>query len=140
MPSTGTFPRRSAACLSAPETAAGSPGPLLSTTAAGLRARMSAALVRAGTTVTPQPTSAREQAGHLRLLRLLVAMVNSVVADFTHREGDELPGVRGVGEDLLVPGVRGVEDHLALRLAIGAASEALERLSAGEREHGLLHG
>src|SRR6266704_2751793 len=82
---------------------------------------------------------AGDEAGHLGRVRLLVAVVDAVVAQLGDGERDQLAHVGRVGEDLLVAGVAGVEDHLALRLALGAAGEALERLAAGERQRGLLH-
>ena len=81
----------------------------------------------------------RDEPSHLRELGLLVSAMHAVVAQLRHGEGDELPGVGGIGEDLLVAGVAGVEDHLARRLAGGAAGKALEDVARGERERGLLH-
>src|SRR5438132_13972595 len=81
---------------------------------------------------------ATNEEGHARA-RLLVAVVDTVVAQLGDGEGDQLACIGGVGEDFLVARVAGVEDHLALRLALGATGEPLERLAAGERERGLLH-
>ena len=49
-------------------------------------------------------------------------------------EGDELPGVGGIGEDFLVAGHRGVEADLADRLAFRAEAEALQHGPVGKHE------
>ena len=82
--------------------------------------------------------AARDEAGDLGGLCLLIAAVDAVIAHLADREGDQLAGVRGVGEDLLVAGVRGVEDDLAHRLALGADGDPLEDFAAGERQRRFL--
>ena len=49
-------------------------------------------------------------------------------------EGDELPGIGGIGEDFLIAGHRGVEADLADRVALGAKAEAFEHGAVGEHE------
>ena len=56
--------------------------------------------------------------------RLVLARVDPVVADVRAGEDDDLPGVAGIGQDLLVAGHPGVEDDLAadgLREGVGGA-------------------
>ena len=49
-------------------------------------------------------------------------------------EGDELPGIGGIGEDLLVAGHRGVEADLADGVALRAEAEALQHGAIGKHE------
>ena len=58
------------------------------------------------------------------------------IADVREREGDDLPGIRGIGEDLLVARHRGVEAHLAGRLADAADADAFEHRAVGEHQEG----
>src|ERR687893_722283 len=61
---------------------------------------------------------------------LVVVVVRAVVADVGVRERDDLPGVAGVGQHLLVTGEHGVEHHLSPGDAAGrlrADELALER-------------
>ena len=80
-----------------------------------------------------------DESGHLRHGRLLVAVVDAVVAELRDGEGDDLSRVGRVGEDLLVAGVAGVEDHLAGRLSSGAASRAFEDVARCEGQDRLGH-
>ena len=50
-----------------------------------------------------------------RSQRLVVERRDAVVADVRVREADDLTGVAGVGDDLLVARERGVEDELTAR-------------------------
>ena len=54
-----------------------------------------------------------DEAADLDAAGLDVLGVDPVVPDQWIGEGDQLAGVRGVGEDFLVPGHAGVENHLA---------------------------
>ena len=58
--------------------------------------------------------------------RLDVLLVGSDHADMREGEGDDLPGVGGVGEDFLIAGHRRVEADLADRLADGAEPKTFE--------------
>ena len=58
-------------------------------------------------------TSFTTKPGEARPLRLVVLGVDADVADLRVGHRDDLPGVRGIGEDLLVAGQAGVEAHLA---------------------------
>ncbi len=49
-------------------------------------------------------------------------------------EGDELPGIGGIGEDLLIAGHRGVEADLAHGVAFGAEAKAFQHRAVGEHE------
>ncbi len=66
--------------------------------------------------------------------RLDVLVVGADIADMREGEGDELPGIGGIGEDLLVAGHRGVETDLAHRVAFGAEAEAFQHGAVGEHE------
>ena len=60
--------------------------------------------------------------------------VDSVVADFGSGEGDELPGVRRVGQDLLIPAHAGVEHHLATPVNRLSESDAVEDRAVRQRQ------
>src|ERR1017187_1164467 len=49
-------------------------------------------------------------------------------------EGDDLPGIGGVGEDLLIAGHGGIEADLADRAAGGAEALALQHGSVGQHQ------
>ena len=66
--------------------------------------------------------------------RLDVLVVGADIADMREREGDDLPGIGGVGEDFLVAGHGGVEADLADRMAGGAEAEAFEHGAVGEHQ------
>ena len=51
-------------------------------------------------------------------------------------EGDDLPGIGGIGEDFLVAGHGGVEAHLADGVAGGAEADAFQHGAVGEHEQG----
>ena len=70
---------------------------------------------------------AHDEAGDLGARRLDVLAVDAVVADVGVRHRDDLAGVGGVGQHLLVAAERGVEDHLAGGLARRGRSRALRR-------------
>ena len=70
------------------------------------------------------------------LTRLDVLLVGADIADMREREGDDLSGIGGVGEDFLIAGHRGVEAHLADRVAGGAEAEAFEHGAVGEHQEG----
>ncbi len=63
-----------------------------------------------------------------------VLLVRPDDADMGEGEGDDLPGVGGIGEDLLVAGHRGVEADLADGGAGRADAEAFEDQAVGEDE------
>ncbi len=50
-------------------------------------------------------------------LRFNVLVIRADIADMREGEGDDLPGVGGIGHHLLIAGHRGVEAHLAHRAA-----------------------
>ena len=49
-------------------------------------------------------------------------------------EGDELAGIGGIGEDLLVTGHRGIEADFADRVAFGAEAEAFQHGAVGQHQ------
>ncbi len=71
-----------------------------------------------------------------RVHRLDVFLVRADIADMREGEGDDLPGIGRVGQDLLVAGHRGVEADLARRLAFGADADALNDGAVVEDEEG----
>ena len=69
--------------------------------------------------------------------RLDVLVVGADVADVREGEGDDLTGVGGIGEDLLVPGDGCVEDQFAYVHAGTAAAETEKYRPVRERERGV---
>ena len=65
-----------------------------------------------------------------------VLVVGADIADMREGEGDDLPGIGRIGEDLLVAGHRGVEADLADRLAGGAEADAFEHGAVGQHQEG----
>ena len=81
-----------------------------------------------------------ERAGAAREIDGLdVLVIRADIADMRKGEGDDLPGVGGIGQNLLISGHRRVEADLADRLALSPDAEALERLARGEHQHARLH-
>src|SRR5437868_5618029 len=128
MPKTGTSASSNAATAAlAYGTMAGSPGPLARKTPSGCRASTASAGVAsgdAGHAVAAQerievlvgaPVAvaagevAHDHAATEGSARLVVGRRHAVVADVRVREGDDLSGVRGVGDDLLISRQHGVE-------------------------------
>ena len=66
--------------------------------------------------------------------RLDVFVVGADIADMREGEGDELPGIGGIGEDLLIAGHRGVEADLADGVAFRAEAKALQHGTVGKHE------
>ncbi len=64
------------------------------------------------------------ESGHVH--RLDVFVVGADIADMGEGEGDDLAGIGGVGQDLLVAGHGGVEAHFAGSVADGTDAAALE--------------
>ncbi len=65
---------------------------------------------------------------------LVIVVVDSVVSDVRVRERDYLPGIRRVGDDLLIAGEDRVEDHLAGGHAVGSGRS--DRLALKDRPIG----
>ena len=63
--------------------------------------------------------------------------MDPVVSHLADGEGDELSGIGGIGEDLLVARMASVEDDLANRLPLGADCRAFEYVAAGQRQRRL---
>ena len=83
-------------------------------------------------------SSAQDHAARARrrrhVHRLDILVVGADIADMREGEGDELPGIGGIGEDLLITGHRGVETDFADRLAFRAEAEALQHGAIGKHE------
>ena len=83
---------------------------------------------------------ADDEAGHLGAARLDVLARHPVVADLGARHGDDLPGVGGVGQHLLVAGHARVEHDLAPRDAAraggGTAGTSFRSRGPGRRSSG----
>ena len=72
--------------------------------------------------------------GHVDRLDILV--VGADIADMREGEGDDLAGIGGIGEDLLVAGHGGVEADLAIGDAFGSEAETFDHRAVGEHEQG----
>ena len=81
-----------------------------------------------------------DEARDLHAARLEVALVDAVVADQRVGRDDDLPGVRRVGQHLLVAGHGGVEDDLAEGVGLGAEGAAGVRGAVFEDEVGWAEG
>ena len=66
--------------------------------------------------------------------RFDVLVVGADVADMREGEGDELAGIGGIGENLLVTGHRGVEADFADRLSFRAEAKTFEHGAIGQHE------
>ncbi len=63
-----------------------------------------------------------------------VFFVGADIADMREGEGDDLPGIGGIGEDLLIARHRGVEADLADRVPGRAQSEAFQNGPVGQHQ------
>ena len=71
----------------------------------------------------------------LSTLRMVNSTIkNADIADMGEGEGDELAGVGGIGEDLLIPGHRGVEADLADGMAFGPQAKTFQHRAIGKHE------
>ncbi len=68
--------------------------------------------------------------------RFDVFLVGADIADVGEREGDDLPGIGGIGEDLLIAGHRGVEADLSDRTPARTEADAFEHSAVGEHQDG----
>ena len=59
-------------------------------------------------------------------LGLHILLVAPHVADFGHRKGHKLPGVAGIGDDLLIPRHRRIEDHFTRFRPFGTEASRLD--------------
>ena len=65
-----------------------------------------------------------------------ILRIAAVISDFGGGQRDELPGVGGVGQDLLITAHAGVEHRFSGRVDGGAEAPAAEDRAVGEREEG----
>jgi hypothetical protein len=79
---------------------------------------------------------AHDDAAGVDAVRLHRRRADPVVADQRVGENDDLAGVGGVGDRLLVAGHRGVEDDLAGNRAVVPAGEPVEPRSVLEQQVG----
>ena len=80
-----------------------------------------------------QDHAARARRGR-HVHRLDVFIVGADIADMREGEGDQLPGIGGIGEDLLITGHRGVEADLADGVAFRAEAKTLQHGTIGKHE------
>ena len=66
--------------------------------------------------------------------RLDVVLVGADIADMREGEGDDLPGIGGIGEDFLIAGHGGVEADLTDGVAFGAEAKAFEHRAVGKHQ------
>ncbi len=78
-----------------------------------------------------------DKAGGMDAGRFHVFRVRAVAADVRIRQGDDLPAIARVGQDLLIAGERGVENDLARGLALGADRCAVKDRAVGKCQEGL---
>jgi hypothetical protein len=71
--------------------------------------------------------------------RLDVFLVGADIADVREGEGDDLPGIGGIGQNLLIAGHRGVEADFANGLSLGAEPKTFQHRTIGQhKERGRL--
>ena len=63
-----------------------------------------------------------------------VFVVGADIADMRKSEGDELPGIRRIGENLLITGHRGIEADFADRIAFGAEAKAFQNGAVSQHQ------
>ena len=80
--------------------------------------------------------TAHDEAAQEHTSRLLVLRIGPDVADLGIRHADDLAGVGGVGQDLLVAGHPGVEDDFARALALRPERLTTKYGSVGQRQVG----
>ncbi len=80
--------------------------------------------------------AAQHDAARGRVDALDVLEIGADVADMREGEGDDLAGIGGIGDDLLIAGHRGVEADLADRLACRADALAPKDRAVGQRQRG----
>ena len=68
--------------------------------------------------------------------RFDVFLVGADIADVGEREGDDLPGIGGISEDLLVAGHRGVEADFPDRMPARTEAGAFEHGTVGQHQDG----
>mgnify|MGYP002389275141 CR=1 FL=1 len=78
---------------------------------------------------------ADDQARGVDLRGLVILGIGARVADVGIGQGDDLAGVRGVREDLLVARQCGIEDDFAAGTAPGANRQAAEYRAIGQSEN-----
>ncbi len=79
---------------------------------------------------------AHHQACGMDAFRFDVLDIDAGVADVRVGQGDDLPGIRRVGEDFLIAGECGVEHHFTARDAIGADRLAAKNRAVSENQDG----
>ena len=77
------------------------------------------------------------EAGHMRRLRLGISRRHAVVADLRRGHGDDLPGIGGVGQHLLIAGHARVEHDLALGFTVRTRGDAAEPGTVLESQNGV---
>src|SRR3974390_1370866 len=70
--------------------------------------------------------AAADPRGRSKIGCLYILGICSDVSNMWKGERDDLPSIRGIGQDFLIAGDCGVEANLAGRLAYGANSEAID--------------
>ena len=65
----------------------------------------------------------------------MIVVIGADIADMGKSEGDDLFGIGGIGEDLLIAGQGGVEAHLALDRPFRAETVTFDHGSVGKDEH-----
>jgi hypothetical protein len=65
-----------------------------------------------------------------------VLLIGADVADMREGEGDDLPRIGGIGQDLLIAGHRGVEADLANGFACRTEAETFEHGAVGQHQEG----
>jgi hypothetical protein len=79
---------------------------------------------------------ADDEARDIHAARFDVLGIGPYVADMRIGERDDLPRIRGIGEDLLVARHCGVEDNLSDRLAVAADAVSAKNAPVGEYQDG----
>ena len=100
----------------------------------GLQAALAAPVALGGGQLTG------DHPAHMGSISLLIAAVDPGVTQLGVGEGDQLPGIAGVGHDLLVAGHTGVKDHFTQGRCFGAEGFTTQHQAIRQHKEGRLRG
>ncbi len=82
----------------------------------------------------------QDEATRRRVRRLDILAIGADIADMRKGEIDDLAGIGGIGQDLLIAGHRGIEADLAERRAVRADATSPPHAAVAEHQGGVAVG